>query len=205
MRFTYSVVAADSNSWPDASKGVAMTGGSLAEVGARLWGLWSPVFGLPMNTAVAIHLITTNETEAPTGMVERSLTEADGVSEARTRLFVPTSRPTSKAGPDRAGIYVHRWMRFRSIDVEEAVALSTEAWSGFESAWDAEIQGLFRETPDDRGETQLLLLTWYRDLATWQASRRPTGDSTWENFLRRHALTLASEAHCTELVKLPNP
>ena len=117
--------------------------------------------------------------------------------------LMPTVRPTDHSARHKEGIYVFRWFEILNKDVAEIAALSEEAWVTFEGGFDTEVQALFAENdhsetdPNQRGK--MLLITWYRDLATWQDSRKPPAEAR-DNFLRRHQLTLEARPVATRLV-----
>ena len=94
-------------------------------------------------------------------------------------------------------------MRFKDLDIEEVVAVSSQAWDAFEAAFDAKVQGFFRETTSNNGQTWILLKTWYPHFSAWHDSRsvEKAGDSG-AKFRRRAELTQASMAQAMELVSL---
>ena len=67
-------------------------------------------------------------------------------------------------------------------------------------AYAAEPQGLFRQAvagPD--GDLDMLLVTWYENLAAWQTSRNPDPEAAGR-FQRRRALTRHTVAFATTLL-----
>lgn len=116
---------------------------------------------------------------------------------ARVDRLTPTLRPTADVEPQPDGIYVHNWFTIDGDAVDEFVRLSGEAWPDFEARFETKIYGLFlaAESQADRadGTRRLLLMTRYRDLGEWQASRDPTSDAM-AVFLRRRELTRVSLA-----------
>jgi hypothetical protein len=117
-----------------------------------------------------------------------------------SELFEPTVRPDKRQPRDRPGLYVFRFFRVESRNVEEFVQLSSDAWTSFEHAdvYAAEPQGLFREKTD-APEHNMLLVTWYDGLQSWETSRQPD-PAARERFTRRRELTLNTEAIATMLV-----
>src|SRR6185437_5841382 len=103
-----------------------------------------------------------------------------------------TTRPTAGARPKTDGIHVHRWLTIDGGAVDEFVALSNEAWVGFEGGFDTDVFGLFEAeaSAEDlrRGERRMLLMTHYRDFAVWEMSRKPD-PKTSRAFARRRELT----------------
>ena len=158
--------------------------------------VFSPLLGYPSNTVLALF-------PALEGDAALAATRAEGaVSALRTRLSA-TARPAAGASPLAGGVYVHNWFNIDATAVDEFVTLSTEAWPDFESRFDARIFGLFlaEESDVDRsqGARRLLLMTRYRDLGEWQASRDPTTEAM-KIFARRRELTRVSLARSCLLV-----
>jgi hypothetical protein len=126
-----------------------------------------------------------------------SVEGAPGVVSAQTHRLSPTLRPTSDVAPPPGGIYVHNWFTIDGAAADEFVKLSGEAWPDFEGRFDTQIYGLFLagESAADRtaGARRLLLMTRYRDLGEWQASRDPSS-AAMQVFARRRALTRVSLA-----------
>ena len=93
-----------------------------------------------------------------------------------------------------------RFFRIESRNVEEFVQLSRDAWTSFEHAdvYAAEPRGLFREKID-APEHNMLLVTWYDGLQSWETSRQPD-PAARERFARRRELTLNTEAIAAALL-----
>jgi hypothetical protein len=152
-------------------------------LGDHLVAVFSPSLGYATNVALVL-----TDGAATAGAV----TAAPGVVSAQAHRLGATTRPTPGARPKTEGIYVHRWFTIDAGAVEEFVAVSNEAWVGFESGFDSDVFGLFtvEATAEDarRGERRMLLMTHYRDFAEWQASRNPD-PKTAKAFARRRELT----------------
>lgn len=131
------------------------------------------------------------------------LAGAPGVVASERHRLSPTLRPTEEAPPLAGGIYVHNWFTIDGEAVDEFVRLSGVAWPDFEARFETKIFGLFlaQESDADRaaGQRRLLLMTRYRDLGEWQASRDPTTDAM-QVFLRRRELTRVSLARACILM-----
>jgi hypothetical protein len=158
--------------------------------------VFSPLLGYPSNTVLA--LFPALEAEAA-----QTLARTEGVvSTVRTRLSA-TARPVAGAAPVPGGVYVHNWFHIDADAAEAFVALSVEAWPDFESRFEARIFGLFlaeaSETDLGLGARRLLLMTRYRDLGEWQASRDPTTEAM-KTFARRRELTRVSLARSCLLI-----
>lgn len=160
------------------------------DAGHGVFGIFASLFGLASNE---IYLTTFGE-----GPI--SLSFPDDVKLLSTRLFNPTIRPQNHQPATRPGVYVFRWFSVAPDTVDEIVHLSGEAWPTFEGSFETQIQGLFVEASGQPSE--MLLITWYKDLSVWEASRHPPSDAR-ENFLRRHQLTLSATPIAT-LLALPD-
>jgi two-component system, NtrC family, sensor kinase len=155
---------------------------AIAREGGRKWMLANGLFGL-----------WTNELILP-----------EGASIIDSRELVATARPLTEEPPAKHGVYVHRLFGVDGKDVEHFVELSADAWNTFENTSDykAEPQGLFRmrEHPEPGG--QMLLVTWYDRLESWERSRTPPPEAE-ANFRQRAMLTKRSIAIATRLVGSP--
>ncbi len=181
---------------PNASALVNFTQGSLNLIlkdrGYTCFGVFQGLFGLASNE---LYLVISTEDE--TMDVSQNVL-AEGY-EIRQRLeLVPTVRPTHHEPREQPGIYVFRWFTVRLDDVTEIASLSAEAWKTFEGGFDTEVQALFVEQHPDPERGKMLLITWYRDLSVWQASRQPPAEAL-ENFMKRQALTLEAFPVATRL------
>lgn len=170
---------------------------ALAKEGARKWMLVNGLFGLWTNEVI---LVTTWPREADASRtLGANLPEGSLIVESRD--VVATVRPLTDEPPSRAGIYVHRLFGVDAKDIDRFVALSDEAWTSFENSGDynAEPQGLFRmrEHPEQGGE--MLLVTWYDRLESWERSRTPAPEAA-ANFRERAMLTKRSMAIPTRLI-----
>ncbi len=151
------------------------------------FGIFAGLFGLQSNE---VYLVTYGE---PFKDVPPDIERLNSVT------LTPTARPTEHKPREKTGIYVFRWFKVDPANVEEIVALSEEAWKTFEGGFDTEVQALF--TTEDRDT--MLLITWYKDLSVWEASRFPAEEAR-ENFLKRHQLTRSAKPIATRLVSVPD-
>jgi len=165
--------------------------------GVVAWGTFRGLFGVASNELVVV------AGAAREAALEEFVAPLDGRATIRSASrLLPTARPERVLARERPGLYVFRFFRIRASDVARFVELSRDAWTTFESAdaYAAEPQGLFREAEAAAdGTLDMLLVTWYDDLASWQTSRRPDGGAR-ERFARRHALTLSTIALATTLM-----
>src|SRR5215472_2900751 len=159
---------------------------AIADSGGELLGLFSPQLGFASNEATVL-------TRWPSGI--RNAPAAFALSEivsSRSEVLTPTVRPKGGQKLRTGGIYVHRWFTIDKERTADFIDLSNRAWGNFEGSYDTEIFGLFTAEPnamDREASTQrLLLLTWYRDHAVWEASREQARDAK-SLFAQRHLLT----------------
>ena len=159
---------------------------ALAKTNIELLALFSPQLGFASNETVVL-LRGVGGGELP-----RTLLAPAGATLASRDRLEPTVRPKDGDRLKEGGIYVHRWFTIDGDRTDDFVDLSNRAWTGFEGAYDTEIFGLFRaqSNSEDRanGSARLLLLTWYKNHAVWEASREQAQDAK-SLFAQRHQLT----------------
>lgn len=151
-----------------------------------VYGTFLSLFGLASNE---LYVVTCGSDASKVELPE-------GMSLSESHTFLPTVRPTEHRPRETPGIYVFRWFQVNPGDVDEIVQLSNAAWPGFEGSFETQVQGLFAE--EGNAPEQMLLITWYKDLSVWEASRHPPEDSR-DNFLRRHQLTRQARPIATML------
>ncbi len=156
--------------------------------GAELLGHFAPQLGFASTEAPALIRWRGKRGELP-----KEVMQIGDVLHLERDLLSPTVRPSDtqqlKTG---RGIYVHRWFVIDGERVGDFIDLSNRAWKNFEGSYDTEIFGLFSAEPNENdrrsGAARLLLITWYRDHATWESSREQAHDPAGL-FVQRHALT----------------
>lgn len=159
--------------------------------GIGLFGIFAPLFGLASNE---LYVVTWADHEHEI--------DAPGLTLVDRKHLVPTARPGEPGPRTEPGIYVFRWFTVPNRNVDEIVRLSTEAWVSFEGGFDTEVQGLFAEANREADTGTMLLITWYRNLAVWEASRQPSPEAR-QNFMRRAELTVEARPIATRLVTPP--
>ena len=175
---------------------VARTAQALRRAPAPPIAVFSPLLGYPSNTVLALFPALDADTALAVARIEGA------VSVQSTRLSA-TARPVAGAAPVPGGVYVHNWFHIDADAAEAFVDLSVEAWPDFEARFEARIFGLFlaeaSEADLGQGARRLLLMTRYRDLGEWQASRDPTTEAM-KTFARRRELTRVSLARSCLLI-----
>lgn len=157
---------------------------------AAVWGIWHGIFGLASNELI---LVTTHLGE------QDGLVLPESINVIELRQLRATARPTDYTPLSQPGIYVFRDFVLDAKDIDEVVALSSEAWQTFEKgeSYLAQPMGLFAPlTPSTN--CVMHLLTWYPHFASWQKSR-DSGPEALQRFAARRALTYSTNAVATRL------
>src|SRR5262245_33917166 len=163
--------------------------------GGVLYGVFTGWFGIGSG-----ELIVVTSMAAADGSPDEPLSQLAGVRIVEKHLLQPTVRPTQTDPLQRRGLYVSRFFDVKTVDVDEVVRLSQEAWRTFETSttYRSEPQALWRTArPGDR--SVVLLLTWYDNFTSWEISRDPA-PAARDNFRRRHAVTNGTIAYATRLI-----
>ena len=134
--------------------------------GGLVFGVFTAQIGLPRDQMIMMNVW-------PDAASVRAPTLPAGVTIAEQALWDATIRPAEGAviavGP---GIVTHRKFTVRDEDVAEFLALSGDAWDNFEETQAARPIGMWRSrTPAGPDLADMRLVTWYSDLAAWDASR----------------------------------
>jgi hypothetical protein len=145
--------------------------------GGRLFGLWRAQIGPSMNLVTRASLWP--------GEPPPAAGEADpDIAALRTRVLTILTRGQTPPDPARGGIVTHRWFVLPADRVAEMVAITTEAWVGFEGDTGSEPLGLWQDRA--AGEpAHVLLMTWYPSLAAWEQSRFWNAAAAGENQAQR--------------------
>ena len=159
--------------------------------GGTLYGVWRSQIGRPRDELQAMTLWP-RETKAAAAEYELLGTLAD-VRRVRSQALVPTLRPTDTTVPTRQGNYAFRWFATPQPNWPEFLQLCTDAWPGFESAYDSQVIGLWQATGDRTGSdhddatgagtlsgVRSLLMTRRPNLAMWERSKLPSGAAETE-------------------------
>jgi hypothetical protein len=164
--------------------GIALNGGTL-------YGAWRSQIGRPRDELQAMTLWPreTRAAEAEDALLGR----AADVCSVSSQALQPTLRPIEPAAPTRQGNYAFRWFATPEPHWPAFLRLCTEAWPGFESAYDSQVIGLWQATGDRTGPhgdeasgagihggVRSLLLTRRPNLAMWERSKLPSGAAEQE-------------------------
>lgn len=131
--------------------------------GGRLFGLWRAQIGPSANRVTRASLWSGDPPPTPEAR------DAD-VVHVNNRVLTILTRGETPPDPARGGIVTHRWFILPPQHVAEMVAITTEAWQGFEGDTGSEPLGLWQDRAE--GEpAHVLLMTWYPSLSHWEQSR----------------------------------
>jgi hypothetical protein len=165
-----------------------------AAAGAAFFAVFRGQIGLEANEGV---LLTVYPDASKLALAVGALRAACAAArDVRTERMVATVRPAQPATPTRPGVYAFRTFEIGDADTAEFVSLSERAWPEFESSYDVEIIGLWRNLDVRAPDARFHLLTRYASLATWEASRADIGRP---EFARRQKLTRATLVVTTTL------
>lgn len=171
----------------------------------RIWGLWDGAPGLGFRSDEAV-LMTVWPDDAAAGAAVELIKSCPQIDRVEGTPLHATERPTSTAHRSGTGVWVFRRFALPPDQVTRFVELSAEAWASFERTFDAEIEGLFRAPDSSDGQSNLVLLTRYADLATWERSRKQAQDpDAWHHFGERQRLTEWTQARSAVLIRATAP
>ncbi len=186
--YTHHRIACAPRRWRETADMLARNAAALASAGGALYGLWRSQIGRPRDEVVAI---TAWSSDIAAGTAEALLLGThEGIEAASSLAMHPTLRPQHATPPERQGNYAFRWFVTPEQHWEAFLALCAEGWPGFEAAYDSQVIGLWRCTQDRTGAAGAdflppvppgaiasLLLTRRPDLAMWERSKLPQGES----------------------------
>lgn len=144
-------------------RAAALTPRLAAVPGGRLFGLWRAQIGASVNLVTRASLWPGE----PPATTEAG--DAD-IASVRGRSLRILARGETPPDPARGGIVTHRWFVLPAGRVAEMVAITTEAWEGFEGDSGSEPLGLWQDAAEAE-PAHVLLMTWYPSLAAWEQSR----------------------------------
>lgn len=135
--------------------------------GGKLFGCWRSLVGLGLARDEGIAM--TAWPDAATARNALPLTELATVTQAE--VLESTVRPSNDDAPKYEGVYVFRWFDVPADDWQAFCDLSDAAWPNMEDVFDVNICGFWRHVDVAPPESKTLLLTRYKDMSVWEASR----------------------------------
>jgi hypothetical protein len=183
VHFVHHRIEATPRSWAALAERLAKA--DLA--GGTLYGIWRSQIGRPRDE---LQVMTLWPRETKAAAAEKVLLGGTPeVRRVRSQALVPTLRPTEATAPTRQGNYAFRWFATPAPNWPEFLQLCTDAWPGFEAAYDSQVIGLWQATGDRTGPGDemggdeatgagiqcSLLMTRRPNLAMWERSKLPSG------------------------------
>ena len=144
----------------------------IGNLGGSLYGLWRSQIGLPRDTVTAITVWP--GTDAAVRMADLLHDDYPDVDTVELDLMSRTLRPEHADPPRRQGNYAFRWFETPTENFPEFINLCEAAWPGFESYYNSLVIGLWRIEGNNEGPIRTLLMTWRKNLAMWERSKKPT-------------------------------
>ncbi|MDA8873465.1 hypothetical protein N9J12_06575 [Alphaproteobacteria bacterium] len=124
------------------------------------------------------------------------------INSHKTKLLTPTLRPQTNEPLVKQGNYAFRWFKTPKENYDKFLQLCEEAWPSFESSFDSQVIGLWRQQPIDKNSVSTLLLTRRPDLSMWERSKIPKTmeeKATREKLSRRYDLCDHTVVYTTTL------
>lgn len=202
-RYDYRDIQVAPRSWRRILQAHGAVVAAIEEQGGVALGLFGPQIGMASDAGI---LISAWPIDGKC-LAAEALEILDDVLNSDGQPMTATARPAEPSQLPSGGVYAHRRFTIDANREDEFVELSDTAWLSFEATFDVRGAGLWRIEGDGQSgaeEAEMLLLTRYADLATWEASRR-AGEQTRsrdaaERFTRRRDLTIRSTVVTTELL-----
>ena len=145
----------------------------LADAGGALYGVWRSQIRRPRDELTVV-------TNWPGGDGAKAADcLLDGVPDivgCQSETMTPTLRPEHADPPRRQGNYAFRWFETPAEHWTEFLDLCAAAWTGFETAYDSQVIGLWRILDGGESVRRSLLMTRRPDLAMWERSKIPQGE-----------------------------
>ncbi len=174
-RYTHHAIACAPRAWATAACAIAAL--DWRSHGGGLYGLWRAQIGRPRDE---LTMLGTWDADADPSVADRVLSELPDVRSVASEALRATLRPHAPVPPRRQGNYAFRWFELDAGHWPTFEGLCAAAWPGFEAAYDSQVIGLWRCTRDEPGRARALLLTRRPNLAMWERSKIPEGESEGE-------------------------
>lgn len=187
--------------WRETGESIAALDRRLHGEGGRIYGIWRSQIGRPRDELTVLTAWSgagAARRHAP-GLVDG----VEGVVSHESLLLQPTLRPLTGEPPKRQGNFAFRWFVLPEAHWPEFLSLCEAAWPDFESAYDSQVIGLWRALGTQPGTCRALLLTRRPNLAMWERSKLPEGETESEvrrKLSRRYDLCDSTEVCTTTLL-----
>lgn len=185
LNYAYHRVTVAPRQWRRVAERIAVDR-AISRVDGLLYGIWRSQIGRPRDE-LSLITVWPKGTSAETAEAGLGASiQCDDVMGRATEIMHATLRPARPDRPTRQGNFAFRWFSTPAESWDEFLALCSDAWPGFESAYDSQIVGLWRMSGDRTGwpveavagagfssSIRSLLLTRRPDLAMWERSKLP--------------------------------
>mgnify|MGYP006906262603 FL=1 len=168
---------------------------------AFLYGIWRSQIGLPRDVLTMISVWPDMRTASFRS--DNIFSGLKFIKSHTTKFLTPTLRPKSSEPPVKQGNYAFRWFETPKKNYDKFLQLCAEAWPSFESSFDSQVIGLWRQQQIDKTSISTLLLTRRPDLSMWERSKIPKTSeekATREKLSRRYDLCDHTIVYTTTLI-----
>ena len=124
---------------------------------ASLYGLWRSQIGLPRDVLTMISVWSDIKTASLRS--DNILSGLKLIKSHTTKLLAPTLRPKTSKPPVKQENYAFRWFETPKDKYSKFLQLCAEAWPSFESSFDSQVIGLWRQQQIEKNSVSTLLLT----------------------------------------------
>ena len=168
---------------------------------ASLYGIWRSQIGLPRDVLTMISVWSDIKTASLRS--DNILSGLKLIKSHTTKLLAPTLRPKTSEPPVKQGNYAFRWFETPKDNYDKFLQLCEEAWPSFESSFDSQVIGLWRQQQIEKDSVTTLLLTRRPDLSMWERSKIPKTmeeKATRKKLSRRYDLCDHTIVYTTTLI-----
>ncbi|MCG8548002.1 MAG: hypothetical protein MJE12_27710 [Alphaproteobacteria bacterium] len=147
----------------------------LGAANGALYGIWRSQIGRPRDELAVMTVWP--DADAASEAEDVLLRDLPSVEAIESVAMTPTLRPQDATPPRRQGNFAFRWFETPAEHWDEFLELCEAAWPGFESSYDSQVIGLWWCLGDDDALRRSLLLTRRPNLAMWERSKIPEGET----------------------------
>ena len=177
-----------------------------ADGNALLYGIWRSQIGLPRDVLTMISVWPDIKTASSKS--DDVLNGLGFINSHKIKFLTPTLRPKTSEPPVKQGNYAFRWFKTPTDNYDKFLQLCEEAWPSFESSFDSQVIGLWRQQQIEKDSVSTLLLTRRPDLSMWERSKIPKTmeeKATREKLSRRYDLCNHTIVYTTTLKQRLTP
>ncbi len=166
-----------------------------------LYGIWRSQIGLPRDVLTMISVWP--DIKTATSKADDIFNDFNFIKSHITKFLAPTLRPKTSEPPVKQGNYAFRWFETPKENFDKFLQICEEAWPSFESSFDSQVIGLWRQQQIEKDSVSTLLLTRRPDLSMWERSKIPKTmeeKATREKLSRRYNLCDHTIVYTTTLI-----